>query len=344
MGTVLKFTGVDELAEGEFPLDGVGSDGTYEGAKGGTEMMRDKLHERVDKALIDEFNWYHSRINGPVPEDGHNLLWLHDMWDDPQVQHLKDEKSRSRFDKLIFVSHWQQWCYVMGLGIPYQEGVVMQNAIEPIEMDQPQKKNTDVIRLIYHTTPHRGLDLLTPVFRKLTELLKDEVELHLDVFSSFQIYGPKYGQQDENFKDIFDDLKSQDNVTYHGYQPNEVVREALKEAHVFAYPSTWPETSCISVMEAMSAQCAVICPNFAALPETTANWASNYPMHENKEWHANMLLNVCMGVVKNYWDENLQNKLSHAKMFIDNFYNWDMRSAQWTGLLKGLVDSRESAG
>ena len=28
MGTVLKFTGVDELAEGEFPLDGVDQEGT----------------------------------------------------------------------------------------------------------------------------------------------------------------------------------------------------------------------------------------------------------------------------------------------------------------------------
>ena len=57
--TVLKFTGVDELAEEEFSLnareEGVGEDGTYDGAKGGTEMMRDKLRERVDNSLIEEF-------------------------------------------------------------------------------------------------------------------------------------------------------------------------------------------------------------------------------------------------------------------------------------------------
>jgi glycosyltransferase involved in cell wall biosynthesis len=341
--TVLKFTGVDELAEEEFSLnareEGVGEDGTYDGAKGGTEMMRDKLRERVDNSLIEEFNWFHSRITTDVPKD--SILWLHDMWDDPQVQHLKEETSRKRFDKLIFVSNWQQWCYVMGLGIPYQEGIVMQNAIEPIDAPTPRPKK-DVIRMIYHTTPHRGLDILTPVFRKLTELTKDDMELHLDVYSSFQIYGPKYGERDVDFKPVFDDLKDQDNVTYHGYQPNEVVREALKEAHIYAYPNTWPETSCISVMEAMSAGCAIVCPNFAALPETTGNWANMYPFHENKEWHANMFLNVLMGITKNLWDDTFQNKLSHAKMWTDNFYNWDLRAAQWTGLLKGMIDSRSS--
>ncbi len=339
--TKLTFTGVDELAEEEFALsgaEGVGEDGTYTGAKGGTEMMRDKLRERVDNSMIDEFNWFHSRIVGSVPEN--SLLWLHDMWDDPAVQHLKEVESRKRFDKLIFVSNWQQWCYVMGLGIPYQEGIVMQNAIDPIESGKKDQKGP--VRLIYHTTPHRGLDILTPVFRKLTELTKDDIELHLDVFSSFQIYGPKYGERDADFETIFDDLKSQDNVTYHGYQPNDVVRDALKEAHIYAYPNTWPETSCISALEAMSAGCAVICPNFAALPETTGNWSSMYPFHENKEWHANMFLNVLMGVVKNIHDENLQNKIDHAKMWVDNFYNWDLRAAQWTGMLKGMLDSRSS--
>ena len=55
-----------------------------------------------------------------------------------------------------------------------------------------------------------------------------------------------------------------------------------------------------------------------------------------------MFLNVLMGVVKNIHDENLQNKIDHAKMWVDNFYNWDLRAAQWTGMLKGMLDSRSS--
>ena len=41
-------------------------------------------------------------------------------------------------------------------------------------------------------------------------------------------------------------------MTYHGFKPNDVVRKALSEAHIFAYPSIWVETSCISAIEAMS--------------------------------------------------------------------------------------------
>jgi hypothetical protein len=42
------------------------------------------------------------------------------------------------------------------------------------------RKSKERIKLIYHTTPHRGLQILVPVFEKLCEW-HDDIEL--DVFS-----------------------------------------------------------------------------------------------------------------------------------------------------------------
>jgi UDP-glucose:(glucosyl)LPS alpha-1,2-glucosyltransferase len=326
--------------DGSFSLGGptavVSADGTYEGAKGGTEMMRDRMFEMVDNDLTDQFNFILSRVT-EVPTDKPTLLWLHDMWDDPQVGHLAKEESRKRFGKLIFVSNWQQWTYAQGMNIPFHEGIVMKNAIDPIIVDK--KKKDDVIRLIYHTTPHRGLDILVAGFSQLVTHFNeiDGPEIHLDVYSSFEIYNWK--DADDDFKDLFDACRDHPNITYHGYQPNATVREALKEAHIYGYPNTWPETSCISALEAMSAGCAIVCPNFAALPETCANWATMYNWNENKHAHAQIFVNILKSMVMSYWNDDHQLKLKHAQNYVNNFYNWEFRAMEWEGLLRGMIES-----
>ena len=44
--------------------------------------------------------------------------------------------------------------------------------------------------------------------------------------------------------------------------------ELLKEMHIYAFPSIWVETSCISAIEAMGAGCEIVTTNLGALYET----------------------------------------------------------------------------
>src|SRR6185437_7141816 len=91
------------------------------------------------------------------------ILWLHDLVEDKEVSNLIDPAFRSQFAKLVFVSDWQVQTYNQGLGVPYSESVILKNAIEPIDMTGVEKPQ-DRINLIYHTTPHRGLEILVTVF------------------------------------------------------------------------------------------------------------------------------------------------------------------------------------
>ena len=313
-----------DTAEDEFSL-GPSEDGTYEEANGGTEMMRSQLYSRVDPDLLDKFQIICSRVRWIDPKKP-TILWCHDTWDDPESQHLKEEERRARFEKFVFVSNYQLSTYNLALQVPYAQSFVMQNAIEPIEL---KDKNKDQIKLIYHTTPHRGLNVAVAAIMELAKNYGDKILF--DVFSSFEAYGWK--DRDKEFEDLFNNIREHPQMTYHGYQPNEKVREALQEAHIFAYPSIWPETSCIAAIEAMSAGCQIVCPNYAALPETTANFATMYQWSEDIQFHANVFANMLNAAIQNHYDENTQRKLLYQKNYTDNFYNWDLRASQWTGFL-----------
>ena len=299
-----------DTAEDEFSL-GPSEDGTYEEANGGTEMMRSQLYSRVDPDLLDKFQIICSRVRWIDPKKP-TILWCHDTWDDPESQHLKEEERRARFEKFVFVSNYQLSTYNLALQVPYAQSFVMQNAIDPIEL---KDKNKDQIKLIYHTTPHRGLNVATAAIMELAKKHGDKI--HFDVFSSFEAYGWK--DRDKEFEDLFNNIREHPQMTYHGYQPNEKVREALQEAHIFAYPSIWPETSCIAAIEAMSAGCQVVCPNYAALPETTANFATMYQWSEDIQFHANVFANMLNAAIQNHYDEHTQRKLLYQKNYTDNF-------------------------
>lgn len=311
-------------------------DESSKNAMGGTEMMKFGLYERLSPEIRDEFQIICSRVREVDPTRP-SLLWLHDTWDDPEVQHLTNEKSRERFEQLIFVSYYQFWSYHHRLGIPYTNSLVFRNAIEPIPAHK--KKLEGPVRLIYHTTPHRGLEILVPAFEKITEAFPN-LDVHLDVFSSFSVYG--WEKRDIQYKHVFDRIEDHPQMTYHGGVDNATVREALKEAHIFAYPSIWPETSCIAAIEAMSAGCLVVCPNYGALPETTNNFSVLYPWAEDIGHHANIFAQTLKRAIDNVFLPENQEMFKYQIGYTNTFYSWDSRIPQWEGLLRGILETKKS--
>tara|TARA_Y100000034_G_C6899879_1_gene415791 strand:+ start:2391 stop:3377 length:987 start_codon:yes stop_codon:yes gene_type:complete len=300
-------------------------------AMGGTELQRKWLFENVPDDLLNEWQIICSRVR--KLKDKPRILWLHDLAIDDEVKHLKDPEKRKRFDRLVFVSNWQRQQYEWFLGIPPSEMYVLRNAIYPmLEVEKP----TDQLNLIYHTTPHRGLNILVPVFVSLAEKYDN---IHLDVYSSFNIYG--WDDRDKPYEGLFDQCRNHPKITYHGTKPNSVIRKALAKSHIFAYPSIWPETSCIAAMEALSAKNLVICPNLGALPETTGNFAWMYPWNENINAHANLFANTLNHAIQNYANPGVQQILHLQKVWVDQFFSWDHRKEEWIGFLRGAKEQRE---
>ena len=168
----------------------------------------------------------------------------------------------------------------------------------------------------------------------VTQTLPD-IKWHLDVYSSFEVYGWK--ERDKEYEELFQKIKDHPNMTYHGYKPNEEVKEALKKAHIFALPSIWQETSCIAMIEAMSAGCLCVHSSLAALPETTANWTLMYDFTEDMNDHASRHALTLADALRLVDDKNMQERLNMQKAYTDGFYDWQTRSKQWEVFLTSLL-------
>ena len=180
----------------------------------------------IDPDLLSHFQIIHSRVR-ELDENKKKILVLHDLPLDYENNHLRNGGWK-RFDKLVFVSKWQQQEYKRHLKIPSKAGIVLRNAIEPIPH---HKKPTDKIRLMYYSTPHRGLDILYAVFRVLA---REYPDLELNVFSSYDIYG--WPESNKNYLRLFDSLDNHSQINYSKSVSNDRIREELCRSHIFAYP------------------------------------------------------------------------------------------------------------
>lgn len=298
-------------------------------SNGGTELLARRLIAGVPKEELADFQITLSRKR-TLETDKIRIFWAHDLPGDPESEFLKTNKDD--YHAYVFVSNWQMQAYINAYGLPWGKCVVITNFIDPIE---PHEKPTDKINLVYFSTPHRGLQILVPVFKELVKRLDN---IHLNVFSSFELYGWK--ESDASFQPLFDEINNHPNMTYHSTVSNEVMRETLKSQHILAYPSIWAETSCLVLMEAMSAKLLCVHPNYAALSETGARWTFEYQWNEIPNEHARSFFQVMEVAIRMYKDKatnpSLENGLISMKNYADTFYNSHSRIIQWRNFLGSL--------
>jgi UDP-glucose:(glucosyl)LPS alpha-1,2-glucosyltransferase len=300
-------------------------------SKGGTELSIAELTDYVDPELIAKVEIIPGRFR-EFKTDLPKILWLHDLPDDPEMNHLANEGWK-KFHKIVFVSNWQMQQFINKFRIPWNRCEYISNAIRPLNM--PPRRFDETLNFIYHTTPHRGLHILTAAF---SELAKKHNDIRLDVYSSFSIYG--WADRDIPYKPIYEMIEAHPNMHYHGAKPNDIVREALVKTHIFAYPSIWPETGCRALIEAMCAGLVCVHSNYGCLYETGRMLTSMYQFRENQSNHAQVLYTVLDELVDSLrsTDAKLMDDYQKSRSALANaYYSWDIKKDNWNDLIKNLV-------
>lgn len=318
-------------------------------AKGGTELMAARLENHLrenNPELLEFFNFHCSRLR-EYDENKPSVYWCHDLADDPETNHLANG-GWQKFDLIVFVSNWQYQQYQEKYKLDGTNCIVIPNAVEPSKYSPDYKWKFNLqniaepIKIIYHTTPHRGLELLVPAFKDLWEAewqhLKNPVTL--EVYSSFSIYG--WPERDAPYEKVIQECKDHPAINYHGSVSHDEVQQALAKAHIFAYPSIWKETSCLALIEAMQAECICIHPNLGALIETSGDLTVQYPFKTDPSVHYSYFKQILQREVAALVGKGKMSQPGPAAARAKDLYNWRTVAKQWTDILTQVKEAVDS--
>lgn len=197
------------------------------------------------------------------------FLWTGDSWDQPSSVGVGDRRIAERIDGLLCVSEWHKETFCRASGFPASKAWVIGNGVH-LEYFQGEETRARK-RLVYSSTPYRGLVHLIDIFPRILASHPD-AELHLftgyDVYSGTEPY-PEHVHRE--FRAVMQKFQLIPNVYFRGnIRQQELAREFMRAA-VLAYPNTFEETSCISAMEAQAAACVPVTSRKAGLIETVGD-------------------------------------------------------------------------
>lgn len=296
---------------------------------GGSEIIYNNILKYVKN--IDDINLILSvcdfnLLNPNKP----NVLLQELSYDQQNVMLMNNSEFVKAIDYFVYVSHWQYEKFRYIFKIPEKKSIIIKNAIDPIIYKKREKQ--DKLKLIYTSTPWRGLNVLLKSFELLN---RDDVELH--IYSSVKIYGDAFSkQEEEKYKPLFDKAKNMKNVIYHGYDTNENIKKNLVTSNIFTYPCIFEETSCISAIEAGMSGCNIVCTNFGALYETCTEFADYVPYNSDLQYLSKIFSIKLNEVIDNYWREENQNKLKKQAEYFNTFYTWKKRTLEWEQFITSI--------
>ena len=306
--------------------------------RGATEIQMEMLHKHVPKEILDQVQICTS-VPGKVPIDPNklNILWQKNSYDQPNLAPwFADKNNHKKYDWYVFNSHWNYEKFRYFFDIPADRSVVIKNGINNFPTRRPYQKGQP-IKILHHNTPWRGLNVL---LRAMQEI-KDP-NITLDVYSSTQVYGDSFKQQnDDQFKPLYEQARQLPNVNYIGYETNEYILSHMTDYDLYVYPSIFEETSCVSAMEALAAGVHVITNNFGALYETCAEWPVYVNYTNNYEQMAIDTASAITVASQYLHEPYIQEHLDEQQKFYKRFYNWNKKGMEWKTFLTGALNERK---
>jgi glycosyltransferase involved in cell wall biosynthesis len=136
------------------------------------------------------------------------------------------------------------------------------------EIDVPDR---DPHRLIWASSPDRGLDTLIEVFQAARRI---EPALNLHVYygwNSFDSALELYADHPQSHLKLRCMSYDQTNIVWHGRVPQDVLFEGYARSSFWVYPTAFPETACVAAMQAQAMGAIPICSPTFGLRSTVKN-------------------------------------------------------------------------
>lgn len=258
-----------------------------------------------------------------VYEARKKYLWLHDVIDEEELF----DKRLKNIDKIIFVSKYHADLYK---DVPDEKKFVSANGIDPYQFNwQSENINRNNKKVIYMSAHERGQDVLQLIWPDILKEVPD-AEAHCYYgWSGFDAIN-RDNPERMHWKDaLIKQASSLKNFTDHGKIGHiDIVKEILS-AGIWAYPTSFPEVSCITAMKAQAGGAWPVYTNFAALKTTVKYGDSVDGVEENAKTHAGYMNDKNIEEFKQKLIYRLKNPIAdeeRAKMMKDARGNMTWRS------------------
>jgi FkbM family methyltransferase len=275
------------------------------------------------------------------------VLWTGHNGDEPTVQKLIDPVERSAWTRIVLKSEWQKSVFQDRFDLePWRAGVIG-NAISPsVERTSPARdfyfESDRPPVLLYSSTPFRGLDILVQAFPAINASVPGSTAR---IYSSMAVY-QKHGENDE-YHALYERCRQLSGVEYYGSVSQPALAAALSQADILSFPSTYAETSCLTVMEAMASGCIVVCNDLGALRETSAGFGyfAPYPPAAHANLRAPLFTSALLKAVADSRRHPIamRRALEDQMAFARSNYVWSVRAEQWERYLLDLLDRQRSS-
>jgi glycosyltransferase involved in cell wall biosynthesis len=239
------------------------------------------------------------------------IFWMHNtsyQFGDDERKFLADTKFHDKLKYLIVISEFQKQETIKDVGIPANKIVVIPNAIEALKYNPTKFNNVNKVKIINTSSPDRGIDVV------LNSMALVQEDFELDIFSRFN---------PNEFPDYIPDPR----INFYGFSHKATVRKHYEAAHIHAYPSTYPETFCLSQAEAMSAGLLCVTSDLGALPEVSGGFTTIYPLPTDPIEHAKLfaeqLTQAIQTIKSGSFDPTAQIE------YINNTYSWEAIKQKW---------------
>lgn len=312
-------------------------EGTYDGA----EFIRYEkfLREPVTcdvfvasrNAKILQYSKLHSKAN---------ILWAHDVH--CGIPHADLVEAIIRADKIFCLSQWHKG--FMQQTYPFLDPSIFAVTRNSVDMSrfaaEPKKVGN---RIIYASSPDRGLQRLIELLPRIRERVRD-VELHIYYgFETWESIARTRNDQEEldriqGFKNIISEGMKHGAV-YHGRVGQKELAEAFLAAKVWAYPTWFTETSCITAMEAQAAGCVPVTTRLAALDETVQSGVRLEPP-ETTESYAEAFVDHVVKYLNNEDARCFSANLGRA--YAQANYGWDKVAVEWERMFFDVLEAKKT--
>lgn len=262
------------------------------------------------------------------------LCWVHDVHLGPALTYARTV----RVDRFLVLSEWHRSFFLNVHKFVHPDQVlVTRNGIDLSRFSGPAP-DRNPHRAVYSSSPDRGLDVAIRVWPRVRQRVPD-AELH--VFYGFQTWEKSTsdpGQLDliRYLKELLESNRG-NGVHYHGRVDQARLAREFLQSGVWAYPTWFSETSCITAMEAQAAGLRIVTSPIAALNETVGDRGTMIPGDWLSTEYMERWIDAVVDAMLRPGDEDREVLSRHAAAS----FGWDSLADDWSSMLQRVVEEVE---